>query len=86
MKSLQLTTRIAADGNLPAREFVNQEVEVTVRWVLRGRQPPRTLIGQAALDKAREIGFIGSLDAEPDLSVRYKNVLDWSHKTGGDTW
>ena len=82
MKSLHLTTRIDADGmlHLPAREFANQEVEVIVRPVARPRRPPQTLIGQAALDKAREIGFVGSLDAEPDLSVRYKEALDWSHK------
>jgi hypothetical protein len=83
MKSLHLTTRIAADGmlHLAALEFADQEVEVTVRPVSRGRQPPPILIGQEALDKAREIGFIGSLDAEPNLSVRYKEALDWSHKT-----
>jgi hypothetical protein len=83
MKSLNMTTRIAADGilHLPVLEFANQEVEVIVRPATRGQRPPRTLIGQEALDKAREVGFIGSLDAEPDLSVRYKEVLDWSHKT-----
>lgn len=38
------------------------------------------LSGEAALQKVREIGFIGSFEAEPDCSVRYKEMIDWSSK------
>ena len=82
MKSLRITTRIAADGmlRLPALEFANQDVEVIVLPASRTTQRTDTLIGPEALKKAQEIGFIGSLDAAPDFSVRYKDELDWSHK------
>ncbi len=42
---------------------------------------PLLLRGEAALQKAREIGFIGSFEAEPDFSVHYKDKIDWSNKT-----
>ena len=82
MKSLHVTTRIAADGmlHLPALEFANQEVEVIVLPALRHPKPSKTLIGQDALKKAQEIGFVGSLEAEADFSVGYKDELDWTHK------
>ena len=44
------------------------------------KQSSSLLIGEAALNKALEIGFIGSFEAEPDFSVRYKENLDWSDK------
>ena len=82
MKSRRMTTRIAADGmlHLPALEFANQEVEVIVLPAARSLKPTKTLIGQDALKKAQEIGFVGSLDAEPDFSARYKDEIDWTHK------
>ncbi|WP_295399647.1 hypothetical protein [uncultured Thiocystis sp.] len=83
MKSLHLTTRIAADGmlHLPAVEFAGQEVEVIVSpLVHESMSPSHVLIGQEALNKAKEIGFIGSFEAEPDFSATYKNRLDWSNK------
>ncbi len=82
MKSLHVSTRIATDGmlHLSALEFANQDVEVIVLPALRTAQRTETLIGPEALKKAQEIGFIGSLDAAPDFSVRYKDALDWSHK------
>jgi hypothetical protein len=65
MKILRMTTRIAADGiiRLPALEFVNQEVEVIVLPAKIYPKSAKTLIGQEALKKAHEIGFVGSLDA-----------------------
>jgi hypothetical protein len=82
MKSLRMTTRIAADGmlHLLALEFANQEVEVIVLPASNDFKSPKTLIGQDALEKAQEIGFVGSLDAEADFSARYKEELDWAHK------
>lgn len=70
MKSLRMTTRIAADGmlHLPALEFANQEVEVIVLPAPCYPQSSTTLIGQEALKKAQEIGFVGGLDAEADFS------------------
>jgi hypothetical protein len=63
MKSLRMTTRIAADGmlHLPALEFANQEVEVIVLPAPSYPKPTKTLIGQEALKKAQEIGFVGSV-------------------------
>ncbi len=82
MKSLHLTTRISADGmlHLPVAEFADQEVEVIVLATAPREAPPPVLSGQEALQKAREVGFIGSFEAEPDFSVRYKEMLDWSSK------
>ncbi|SMF96703.1 hypothetical protein SAMN02949497_4109 [Methylomagnum ishizawai] len=53
---------------------------------LRARHPlpaePRTtLIGPEALRLAEKLGFVGCLDAEPELSETYKAHLDWSDKT-----
>ncbi|MGZ8219201.1 hypothetical protein [Methylomagnum sp.] len=39
------------------------------------------LIGQKALHLAEQLGFVGYLDAEPELSETYKKHLDWSDKT-----
>lgn len=82
MKSLHVMTRIDADGmlHLPALEFADQEVEVIVLPAPLYLKPSKTLIGQEALKKAQEIGFIGSLDAEADFSARYKDELDWTDK------
>lgn len=83
MQSLQLTAQIAADGMLhvPVPDFAGQEVEVFVLLTPKATQPTKTLIGQDALNMAQAIGFIGSLDAEPEFSTRYKDELDWSVKT-----
>lgn len=81
LKSLHLTARISADGmlHLPVAEFADQEVEVIVLAAAHRKTPP-VLSGQEALQKAQEVGFIGSFEAEPDFSVRYKEMLDWSSK------
>lgn len=83
MHSLQFTAHIPADGmlHIPAPEFAGQDIDVIVLLIPKQSQPPATLIGQDALKLAQEIGFIGSLDAEPDLSARYKEELDWTEKT-----
>lgn len=82
MKNLHLTTPIGADGllHLPVTEFANQDVEVIVRPVAH-KEAGSLLVGQDALNKALEIGYIGSFEAEPDFSARYKDHLDWSRKS-----
>ncbi|MTW22601.1 hypothetical protein [Allochromatium palmeri] len=81
MKNLHLTTPIGADGllHIPVAEFANQDVEVIVLPVTH-KEARSFLVGQDALKKALEIGYIGSFEAEPDFSARYKNHLDWSRK------
>lgn len=84
MRRLEITTRIAADGilHLLVKEFADQEVQVTVSSVVsQTASPPALLVGADALRKAREIGFVGSFEAEADFSARYKEHLDWSDKT-----
>lgn len=83
MQSLQLTTHIAADGmlHIPAPQFADQDVEVIVWVAPKPAHPTPTLIGREALQKAMDIGFVGGLAAEPELSERCKDVLDWSDKT-----
>lgn len=84
MQRLEITTRIAADGilRLPVKEFADQEVQITVSPVVSQTAYPRSpLVGADALRKAREIGFVGSFEAEADFSARYKECLDWSDKT-----
>lgn len=83
MKSLHLTAHIGTDGILclPITEFAEQDVEVVVVPRVRTPASASILCGQNALDKARDVGFIGSFDAEPNFSVRYKEEIDWSSKT-----
>jgi hypothetical protein len=84
MQRLEITTRIAADGilHLPVKAFADQEVQVTISPApVQTASPPAPLIGADALRKAREIGFVGSFEAEADFSSRYKEHLDWSDKT-----
>ena len=47
MKTLHMTTRIAADGmlHLPVLEFANQEVEVIILPASNDFKSPKTLIG-----------------------------------------
>ena len=82
MQSLQLTAHVAADGmlHIPAPQFAGQDVEIIVLPVPRNPQADTTLIGAEALKIALEVGFIGSLDAEPEFSTRYKEELDWTDK------
>jgi len=47
----------------------------------RHAEPRTTLIGPEALRLAEKLGFVGCLDAEPELSATYKAHLDWSDKT-----
>lgn len=47
----------------------------------RHAESPTTLIGPEALRLAEKLGFVGCLDAEPELSATYKEHLDWSDKT-----
>jgi Protein of unknown function (DUF2281) len=39
-----------------------------------------TLVGAQALEILQRNGFVGCLHEEDDLSVRYKEELDWKHK------
>jgi Protein of unknown function (DUF2281) len=41
---------------------------------------PPTLVGAQALEILQRNGFVGCLHEEDDLSVRYKEELDWNHK------
>ncbi|MBK5937700.1 hypothetical protein [Halochromatium roseum] len=84
MQRLEITTRIAADGilHLPVKAFADQEVHITVTPApVQTASAKAPLVGADALRKAREIGFVGSFEAEVDISSRYKEHLDWSDKT-----
>jgi len=84
MQRFEITTRIAADGilHLPVKAFADQEVQVTISPApVQTASPNTPLVGADALRKAREIGFVGSFEAEADFSARYKEDLDWSDKT-----
>jgi hypothetical protein len=39
-----------------------------------------TAVGAKALEILQRNGFVGCLHEEDDLSVRYKEELDWNHK------
>ena len=84
MKTLQITAHVAADSMLhipiTAPDFADCDVNVVVMLSPKQAESQSTLIGKDALLLAQDIGFIGSLDAEPDFSTNYKDHLDWSHK------
>jgi hypothetical protein len=42
--------------------------------------PQLVLVGAQALEILQRNGFVGCLHEEDDLSVRYKEELDWNHK------
>ena len=84
MKTLQLTAHVAADGmlHIPVNEpdFADCDVNVFVMLSPKPTENQNILIGKDALQLAQDIGFIGSLEAEPEFSTNYKDHLDWSHK------
>jgi Protein of unknown function (DUF2281) len=41
---------------------------------------PETAVGAKALEILQRNSFVGCLHEEDDLSVRYKEELDWNHK------
>ena len=84
MKTIQLTAHVAADGmlNIPINfpDFVDRDVNVLVFLSPAQEAEPSILTGQQAWQVAQEVGFIGSLEAEPEFSEKYKEHLDWSDK------
>ncbi|MBB1077310.1 hypothetical protein HUU62_23165 [Rhodoferax sp. 4810] len=83
MNSLCVTTQVTDDGmlHLPLAELAGQAVKVMIVPLTSEQAPaPPVLIGQAALNAAIAIGFVGGFEADPQLSIDYKNQLDWSAK------
>ena len=85
MKTLQISAHVAADGMLhipiSAPDFADRDVDVVVILPTQQTDTQNVLIGQEALQLAKKIGFIGSVEAEAGFSTNYKDELDWSQKT-----